>query len=266
MKFTYDHDLHIHTKLSSCSNDPEQSTENILCYAKEKNLKTICVTDHFWDEAIPGCSEWYEPQNYKHISLSKPLPKSENIRFLFGCEAEQDRNMTVSVSNEKYDLFDFIIVSTTHMHRVGFTVDEDQLKTPELRALTWTKRLEAVLDMDLPFHKVGIAHLTCKLIAPARVDYLKTLELLKDEEMIKLFKKAAALGVGIELNSGALNFSAEEADTVLRPYRIAKKCGCKFYCGSDAHHISELYHAGEIFARAIDMLNLEESDKMDILL
>ena len=58
--------------------------------------------------------------------------------------------------------------------------------------------------------------------------------------MHSLFKKAADLGVGIELNSFDMNFAEEEAETVLRPYRIAKKCGCKFYLGSDAHSAAAL--------------------------
>ena len=73
MKYTIDHDLHIHTKLSSCSQDPRQTTENILGYALNNGLKTICVTDHYWDETIPGASAWYGPQNTEHIRRSLPL-------------------------------------------------------------------------------------------------------------------------------------------------------------------------------------------------
>ena len=38
MKFQIDHDYHIHSKLSSCSRDPEQTNERILQYAKENGL------------------------------------------------------------------------------------------------------------------------------------------------------------------------------------------------------------------------------------
>ena len=57
-----DHDLHIHTELSSCSRDPEQNAAFLLSYAQRNNLKTICVTDHFWDETVPGASNWYKPR------------------------------------------------------------------------------------------------------------------------------------------------------------------------------------------------------------
>lgn len=49
----------------------------------------------------------------------------------------------------------------------------------------------------------------------------------------------------------------------MRPYRIAKDCGCKFYLGSDAHHPDELEIAKKQFERMIDLLKLEESDKFD---
>ena len=94
MKYIIDNDLHIHSKISSCSNDPDQTKERILRYAEENGLRTICLTDHFWDEAVDGASDWYQPQNYKHISTSIPLPQVENVRFLFGCETELNKNLT----------------------------------------------------------------------------------------------------------------------------------------------------------------------------
>ena len=52
MKFSMDHDLHIHSQLSLCSNDQCRQRRSILEYAKRNNLKSICLTDHFWDERI----------------------------------------------------------------------------------------------------------------------------------------------------------------------------------------------------------------------
>ena len=91
MRYSFDHDLHIHSQISSCSNHPEQTTERLLQYAKDNSLSTICLTDHFWDETVDGASDWYRPQNYKHIAAAKPLPQGENTRFLFGCETELNK-------------------------------------------------------------------------------------------------------------------------------------------------------------------------------
>ncbi len=82
--------------------------------------------------------------------------------------------------------------------------------------------------------------------------------------MERVFAKAAKVGVGIELNIGDMKFQDSEADTVLRMFRVAKAYGCKFYCGSDAHHPKSLDRAKEIFERAIDLLELSEDDKFYI--
>lgn len=265
MEFQFDHDLHIHSVCSQCAKDPNQTPERILEHACQKRLKTVCVTDHFWDESIPGASEWYERQSYHHISKYLPLPKGENVRFLFGCEAEQMISGELSIAKEHYDRFDFIIAATTHFHRVGLTVTEQMAQTPLTRAKAWVDRLEAVLNADLPFHKMGIAHLTCKLIAPTRELLLQTLDAIPNTELFGLFRKAAELGIGIELNGGALKCTPEEEDIILRPYRIAKHCGCKFYCGSDAHQLTETEPGYAAIRQAITMLGLEETDKMPFL-
>ncbi len=67
------------------------------------------------------------------------------------------------------------------------------------------------------------------------------------------------------MNQDDMKFSDTEADTVLRMFRIAKSCGCKFYLGSDAHHPASLDWAAAIFERAINYLELNEGDKFDIL-
>lgn len=264
MKYVIDNDLHIHSHLSTCSSDPMQTNEGILRYAVENGIRTICLTNHFWDEGVEGASSWYEPQNYEHISSALPLPQDENVRFLFGCETELDKNNTLGISKEKMDLFDFIVIPTTHFHLKNFTMREEDLQSPRTRAAAWIRRFDAVLDKDLPFYKVGIAHLTCRLIAPTREECLETIGLIPEDEMKRLFSKAARLGCGIELNSSDMNFAEEEADIILRPYKIAKMCGCKFYCGSDAHKIASFEKAVSIFERAVTLLGLTEEDKFEI--
>lgn len=263
MRYIFDNDLHIHSGISLCSGDPEQTPERILKYAKENGLKTVCLTDHFWDERVEGASDWYKAQNFEHISKAKPLPEAEGIRFLFGCETEMDKDMTLGISKERFEEFDFVVVPTTHFHMKGFTIYEED-DTPKKKAELWVKKFEALLDMDLPFHKIGIAHLTCGLMGNTREDFLETVRCIDGEEMKRVFEKAAAKGVGIELNSDDMSFRDEEADVVLRPYRVAKAAGCKFYCGSDAHHPDTFETVKEIYERAIDLLELKEDNKFYI--
>jgi histidinol phosphatase-like PHP family hydrolase len=122
MSFIIDHDLHIHTQLSSCSNHPEQTPAAILNYAVENHLRHICLADHFWDETVPGASGWYEPQNYGHVTKALPLPAADGIRFDFGCETDMNRFGTLGISRETLDRFDFVIVPTNHLHMGIFSV------------------------------------------------------------------------------------------------------------------------------------------------
>lgn len=257
MRYIADHDLHIHSQLSLCSNDPKQNPEAILKYGEDHGLTTLCLTDHMWDSAVPGASGWYQKQSYEHVAQALPLPTSDKVRFLFGCETDLDRYMTVGVSKELMDKLDFIIIPTTHLHMDGFTCDGKE--GVEERAKLWCSRFEGVLDMDLPFHKVGIAHLTCSLLY--RSHHIEVLNTIPESEYRRLFAKAAKVGVGIELNFPSLGLTDEDREPTLLPYRIAKEEGCKFYFGSDAHHPEGLASAKANFENIIDLLGLEESDK-----
>ena len=265
MKFKIDHDYHIHSLLSTCSRDEKQTTERILAHAKEHGLDKICITDHYWDKEVDGASDWYLPQDFAHISRSLPLPCADGVKFFFGCETDMDKFKTIGIPASRFKDFDFIIVPTTHLHNGGFAIDSEDVGVAERLAKIWVDRLSAVLNSDLPFEKVGIAHLACALInRKSRTEYLRTLSLIDEGAMRSLFAKAAKLGCGIELNMSDMSFSGEEADTVLRPFRIAKEMGCKFYLGSDAHHPKDFGRFVSVFERAVDLLDLTEDDKFHI--
>lgn len=262
MKYLIDHDYHIHSWLSSCSNDSEQTPQNILRYAEGNGFTSICLTDHFWDSNVRlEGNEWYRPQNYEHITKALPLPQSEKVKFYFGCETDFDKYMTVGISDKTIDKMDFIIIPTTHLHMLGFTLTKADCE-PERRASLYVKRLDALFDKDLPFEKVGIAHLTCPLLAPEHWQtHIDVINMIPDITFCELFGRAAKKGAGIELNIPVFKYNDEQLEQILRPYRIASKCGCKFYMGSDAHHPSELSIAKAQFEVLVDKLNLSENQK-----
>ena len=276
MRYIIDHDFHIHSHLSTCSGHPEQTNENILKYAEENGLAKIVLTNHFWDEEIPfdlpqlsdgrapkGRNS-YTKQSYAHIREALPLPQSKKTKFLFGGETEMTHRLVIGLGKRPLTELDFIIVPTTHMHITGFTISEADSKSPEARARVWIDRLEALLSAKLPFHKVGIAHLSSHLIAPTREEFLEVLRLLPEEKMRRLFRRAAELGAGIELNRNDFNYEDGEADLILRPFLIAKSEGCKFYLGSDSHVPEHFEKAIPAFNKAIDELSLKENDKFII--
>ena len=267
MKYKIDHDYHIHSQLSSCSRHPEQTPERILQYAKDNGLKEICITDHYWDSEVEGASNWYSVQNFEHISQADPLPFADGISFLFGCETDMKKDCEIGIPAFRFDDFGFVIIPTTHLHMKRFTIEENDMGNVQREAALWVERFDALLSKKLPFGKIGVAHLACSLIdKTSRENYLSVLNSIPDDELERLFAKAAALGCGIELNQGDMSFADSEADTVLRIFRTARGCGCKFYLGSDAHTPDGFKKTRQIFERAIDLLDLSENDKFHIAL
>jgi hypothetical protein len=136
------------------------------------------------------------------------------------------------------------------------------------------RRLEELLGLDLPWHKIGIAHLVCDLmmknIDNSRGDMPAVIEALNEKRMMKIFDLCAKRGIGIELNSAAIHSAwalwPDKKDAMLRIYRMAKKAGCLFYCGSDAHHNEELERCPvpDIIPPIIDILDLTEKDRFYI--
>ncbi len=266
MSLFFDHDLHIHSMLSSCSNDDRQNAKNILNYAVDNNLREICVTDHYWSESVSGASSWYMPQNYSHISKTLPLPQADGIKFHFGCETEMDKAFKLGIDDEDFDKFDFVIIPTTHLHMKGFTISYDDMPIDKRRE-RYIERLRRLLEMELPFDKIGIAHLTCPLMAPESFkNHIELIEKIDDSIFAELFLKAAQLGVGIELNLGNLDtckYTPEQFEIITRPYKIAKAQGCKFYCGSDSHHPESFANMKKNGNYISDYLNLTQDDKFN---
>lgn len=266
MKFTYDHDLHIHSSVSPCGGDPAQTPERILQYAADNDLKTICVTDHYWDETVPAPYGVGAGVPTAKLRSVLPLPHQEGIRFLFGAETDMDRDLTVGVGPDMARELDFIIVPLNHLHMTGFSCrgDEDAAQ----RAQLIVRRFEALLESDLPFHKVGLAHFTDGLIFPGGKN-TDVLNRIPDAEYRRLFRRTAELGIGVELNMPAAKadlrvMTREEDRDELRVYLLAREEGCKFYFGSDAHTVPGLGWAKRNAEKIIELLDLQEADKFMI--
>lgn len=261
MDFPVNHDLHIHTHLSLCSQVKEQTMENILKNAEEHNYSTICFTDHFWDEAVPGApNDFYEIQNYPFITQELPLPKSDSVRVLFGCETEYCGGDKVGVSKEKWDKFDFIIIPPNHYH-MDVPVTGRKLNTPEEAGLFFSERMLELTKADLPWKKIGIAHMTDPLIYPqgGEEGREKAYESVDFDILREAFTFFAKAGAGIELNDDSFRTEWTLTYKGLAIYRLARDCGCKFYRGSDAHGPGSL-NTCKWMTEATKLLELTEKE------
>lgn len=258
MRYIADHDFHIHSTVSLCCKDSEQTPERILQYAKRNNYTSVCLTNHFWDESVKSEAEWNEAHSFDKLISVLPLPQDSDVKFFLGAETDIDYNNVLGISKERMKLLDFIVVATTHLHLAGNTV-RTKIESPKEAADLWLNKFKSLLKMDLPWHKIGIAHLTCGHILKNQTP--NVISLLSAESLYSVFADCAQKGIGVELNMKTLFMSQEEKDILLRPYYIAKDCGCKFYLGSDAHKGEALDAAKENFENIITLLDLREDDK-----
>lgn len=267
MRYIVDHDFHIHSGGSMCSGDPQQTPARILQYAIDEGFSAVALTDHFWDERVPmprggWGPDFYTSQNWDHITKQLPLPHHDNIRFLFGAEVDMTLDYTIGISPERLAKMDILLISLSHFHMTDFTISAADAATLEGRACVLLDKLERVLDRPLPWHKIGLAHLTGPKLGGGDPDnHVAVLNHLKGERLTALFQKAAALGVGIELNTATFSFGNEaEEKAVTAFYAHAKACGCKFYFGSDAHGPQQFLPHRERGQAMADALGLTEED------
>ena len=266
MKFQIDHDLHIHSYISPCAGcDPRQTKDAILMYGLLNHYGLLCVTDHIWDRKVESVKDniWVNlGLDFEKAKEILPLSQSEHCKVLFGIEADMDYLDNIAVSKEEYDTFDFIILAPSHLHLKGFTRNEAEVGSTaaEYKAY-YQERLMKILNMDLPFHKCGIAHFTSCL--NCNEGKTAALDLFTDDEFRAIFGLAAERGIGIEINGWGIltDYTPEERESLLRPYRIAREMGCKFYLGGDSHTPEEFIPRREEMQYAVDRLGLTEDDK-----
>lgn len=262
-RFCVDQDYHIHSHLSLCSSDPGQTQTAIREILGADGFTDLCLTDHYWDERVcADISDWYRKQDTAHLLSEGRTESGNGVRFRFGAEVDMTMDHTVGISDEMAEKLDFIIVPTTHLH---MKMNIDQQSGAEERAQAWIDRFDALLRKDLPFEKIGLAHITCTLIrSKVKNGHLEVLRLIDDETMRQLFSETAKKGMGVELNFDPDQWAPEFVEENLRPYRIAKACGCKFYFGGDAHTRDELKENRRRFEHTVDLLDLIEDDRFVI--
>ena len=259
MIFPIDHDLHAHSGLSACSADPDQTPAEMLRRAKANGYTLMAVTDHMWDNLVPDPSDWYRPQDVEHISQALPLPQDDEVKMLFGCETEYCGGKKLGLHPSHYDLFDMIVIPPNHFHMKNFTRPACY-DTEEKVADLLTERLEELLLIDLPWKKVGIAHLVSGLTFTEGDENL-VYELVDEKRFRAAMRSFAKKGAGIELNLASFPPTWKEHEHAkLRMFRMAKEEGCRFYLASDAHHPNDLTRVPTRAQSVVDALGLTGED------
>lgn len=254
------HDFHIHTKLSLCA-DRGAEAKLYIEKARELGLKKIGFANHFWDEKIPANEEFYEIQNFKHnIVLREELKKLDKsgVEVYFGFEGEYHPVYGVAITPEIAEQLDFLIVSNSHTHKI---MDPALYEPYEKHAQFMAKAYNNILDSDISKYVTAIAHPFEAVCCPYNRQVL--FNLVSDDTYKALFTKTAEKGIAVEINTSPFGKITEENFenyNELKMFDIAKKEGCKFIFGSDAHsnraHENYLYLTNFLSER----IGLDEKD------
>ena len=236
---TVDHDIHVHTFLSACSHDEGAVPASMLGRAAEQGVRTVGFTDHLWDAAVPGSSEWYRPQDFTHISqIRKQLPEDTGgVRVMVGCETEYVGGGRVGISPAVAEQLDFVLVPHSHFHMEGF-VRPASVDTPAAIAALLCERFAEAIELDVT---TGIAHPFLPCILPGQLDEI--LGHIDDDGFTRFFARAAERGVSIEITTGAFpslgkgESEGAHDEAFLRVYRLALAAGCVFHFASDTHSL-----------------------------
>ena len=259
-KMIVDFDMHTHTNLSLCA-WKEATLDLYTEKAKEFGIKKMAITNHLWDSAVEGACEWYVLQNFEHIApLKKEIEeknKSGEVKFFFGAEGEYSyKYRRPAITPSVAEQLEILLVPNSHTHMV----------MPKEFIGQKRKHAEFMLDAFTDIVKSDVAKYITAIPHPfsaVNCDYSEELfDFITDDEYKRCFDIAAEKGIGIEINPNFIKgktLPESYALPMMRMYRIAKECGCKFTIGTDSHKAAD-FDAYPLLYIFCSVLDLREND------
>lgn len=113
------HDIHTHNVFSLCCSDPLASTAAYLEKEAELGITLFGLSNHIWDERVPGASSWYKNQPIlKAEEARATLAKAPaGMRVLFGAETEYYATKDIlGMSPDGAAHFDYLLIPHSHLH------------------------------------------------------------------------------------------------------------------------------------------------------
>lgn len=293
------HDIHTHSTLSHCCYDPAASVANLVRRAAELGHTVFGISNHLWDERVPGASRWYKNQMISYgLEARNSVPAdTRGVKVLIGVETEYfAAGDTLGMLAETAKQFDYVLVPHSHIHMRG-DVMPDSADVVAIKQIFKEGIAKALPELSADqvrrmSNALGYAELdalaTSGVFIPPTVDfaqycaeamlasfaalmanpefiklaavvptsvahpfvpcglsgeiYRRVINLLPDDKLTECFRSAGALGVAIEINTGAFKFPENDwaGEPLVRVMKLAKAAGCKFTFGTDAHSLAGL--------------------------
>ena len=250
MKITSDN--HVHTVSSLCARrDALPASYLELC--KKHGITVIGFTDHMWDSAVSGASDWYKPQNMERISLVRDMIPDDvdGIKILFGCETEYVGNGKIAITKESAKKLDYVLVPPNHFHQKDLVIPSSVTDNAEFKKYLIDRFMEiCAIDLGVP---MGFAHPFMPLGIPEMNVVLAS---ITDDEYIKCFNYAKECGKSVEIQTQIAVVDNPEFNRMIK---IAYDCGSLFHIGSDSHDMERFDGAHERLGDFLDTLGMGDA-------
>jgi histidinol phosphatase-like PHP family hydrolase len=257
------HDLHVHTYISACCSEKKRHIPSaILALAEQMGISTIGFADHVWVNPDLKPSNWYRPQDESQITRLRADLKtvSTRLRVLVGCEAEMIAPGKFGITRAFAETLDFVLLACSHFHMTDF-VAQPPSATPAALAKHMLEFFRSAVSSGLA---TSIPH---PLLPCGHMDQFDAaIAALSDAELQDAVGLAAERGVALEITTGFIpkadsKFSIE---TPIRFLALAKRAGCKFTFGSDAHTPEVQKRLPELM-EIVQALGLTEEDLLPLV-
>lgn len=256
------HDIHLHTYLSKCCQHKDQTPANIVRIAEELGLETIGFADHVWTNHDLKPNGFYQGMHENQIvELRRDLEGiNTDLKILVGCEADTIAPGKFSITAKFSEELDFVLLACNHLHIKDLVAQPTSNRPRDIAAHMLTMFRSGV--------ESGLATSIVHSFTAAPEIFAATTDAISDQEFLDAFGMAAENNVAIEITlsylCGKYKDNSEDEnnwslDTPGRILAMAKKSGCKFTLGSDAHSLAYMRFLPKL-SLLIDAAGIEKED------
>lgn len=239
-------DLHVHTEFS-CDSDADM--EQYVKRAMERNIHTICFTDHVDMNENDYGYNYYSPERYFEKFKQVKEKYDSHIKIYAGIEFGEPHLYADKLKELSRNPYDYIIGS---IHWIGdmFPCQKvrEQYSAKEFYTLYWEEVLKTVKQGGFD----ALGHIDFPKRYYGEIYYAETK--IKD-----IFHRLLEKDMVIEINTSSLRKGHSETMPGRELLEIYKDCGGMYVTlGSDAHEVDDVGADIEIAHKLMEDLGLEE--------
>lgn len=259
-------DLHVHTNRSLCAPRTTEAASYVP-YCKEEGIRVVGISNHVYPTDIVQSGGFPQYDRLSILTSIRPeldaLTAETGIRFLMGCEIDYFPCVgRPYISPEESVAFDYVMIAASHLLNYTYMYTDYDLGNPDVVRRLMIDRFMAACDLSYPV-PMAICHPLYPICSPHQAAILDG---ISDACLNECFSKAAERGISMEIHACLYRHDTPLnneglSDRFLRLLTEAKRCGCKFHLGSDAHsHEAFMGGVHDRLRRAAEIIGMTEDD------